>query len=169
MVRTDLSDTTQSIIAFVESIGIPVRLGKVPIEKQFVPGICIDKGGLLIELESLKYPGDILHEAGHLAVASPEKRALMDGVLLKDDQSDGEEMMAQTWSYAAATFIGIDPHIVFHEAGYRGGGANIVNNFLQGRFFAVCTLQWIGLTYEPKQAEVYGIEPYPHMIKWLRE
>lgn len=164
MLATVSTETIDKMVNFVKTIGIEVSFGEVTKEKEFLPGICIDKGGLLIDMERLKYPGDILHEAGHLAVATPDDRKAMDGVLYTGtDQSAGEEMMAIAWSYAAAKHLDIEMTVVFHEGGYKGGSNSIINNFSQGRYFGVPLLEWAGLT---KQA---GTSVYPNMIKWVRE
>lgn len=165
-----LDATTTKIIHFLRSINIAVAFGEFPKEKEFLPGICICKTGLLINMATLKYPGDLLHEAGHIAVALPAKRTMFDGALSTGtDEDAGEEMMAIAWSYAAAIHLGIDPRIVFHSDGYKGGGDSIVDNFLAGRFIGVSLLQWVGLTYEPRNAAENNTAPYPHMIKWIRE
>lgn len=163
-------EIVQSIIDFVRSIGIKVEVREVPSEKQFLPGICIEKSNLLIDIDNLKYPGDILHEAAHLAVADPLKRSSMDGVIGSDtDEDRGEEMMAIAWSYAAAIHLNIDPHMVFHEHGYKGGGESIVQAFSSGNSFGVPLLQWVGLTYDEKNAKEKNEKAFPHMIKWIRE
>jgi hypothetical protein len=38
----------------------------------------------------------------------------------------GDEIAAQTWSYAAAVHLGLPPEIVFHAAGYRGAAASLI-------------------------------------------
>ena len=70
----------------------------------------------------------------------------------------GLEMGAIAWSYAAALHLGIDPTVVFHQAGYKGASTSILENFAAGRYFGVPILQWVGLTDET----------YPVMRKWLR-
>jgi len=161
---------TQKMIDFVKQIGIEVEYGDVPEEKEFVPGICINNGGLLINMEKLKYPGDILHEAGHLAVATPASRNQMDGILDSGtNDSAAEEMMAIAWSYAAALFIEIDPFIVFHEHGYKGGGSYIAEGFGRGEYFGVPMLEWTGLCANKELATERNMDTYPAMIKWIRE
>jgi len=158
------------MIEFVMSIGIRVQFGAVATEKAFLPGICIHYGGLLIDPATLKYPGDILHEAAHLAVSTPENRKLLDGIIDdKDGMGPAEEMMAIAWSYAAARHLNIDPLIVFHEHGYKGGGASIAENFSQGHYFGVPMLQWTGLTHDEKNARENGTVAFPAMLRWLRE
>jgi hypothetical protein len=120
---------------------------------------------LVIDEARLRYPGDLLHEAGHLAVATPERRGAMhDNV--GDDAA--EEMMAIAWSYAAALHLAIDPAIVFHKDGYRGGASELLENFNAGLYFAVSTLQWVGMTYDEKRAKNEGAAAYPKMRRWLR-
>lgn len=155
---------TQRIVDFIREIGIEVRAGELT-EPTFLPGILIDRGAIVIDESKLSYPGDLLHEAGHIAVAPPEAR--------KDQfnsagHDEAEEMMAIGWSWAASVHIGLDPKILFHEAGYRGGSASLIENFQEKRYFGVPMLQWVGLTYDEKQAPLHGVEPYPHMIAWMR-
>jgi hypothetical protein len=152
-----------TILAFLERIGLQVR--REPIAgKTFMPGVTIRDGALVVDEELLLYPGDLLHEAGHLAVMSPAERAACQG------SATGEEMAAIAWSYAAALEIGIDPLVVFHPHGYRDGGASIVENFREGRYFGVPLLQYYGLTRERPGAldspTVTAV--FPRMTAWLR-
>lgn len=160
----------ERIVEFLLEIGIPVTFGSVPSDKEFLPGICISNGGLIVDKATLKYPGDILHEAGHLAVVPSKERQFIDGVLdTNTDKSAGEEMMAIAWSYAAAVHLNIDPLIVFHENGYKGSGETIVKNFSEGRYFGLPMLQWVGLTLDNKNAAEKNQQPYPSMLSWLRK
>jgi hypothetical protein len=156
---------TATIVEFLTEIGLPVRAGRIG-EETFLPGIKIEGGGLVADEAKLTYPGDLLHEAGHLAVVPSARRSTLH---LHAGQSAGEEMMAIAWSYAAAVHLGLDPAVVFHEGGYRGGSQALLDNFRAGRYFGVPTLQWIGLTAEPRRARELGVPPYPYMIQWLRD
>jgi hypothetical protein len=165
MKQPDFSDTlTNTLVTFLRDIGFVVCPGRVP-EQTFVPGIWIDHGELVVDESNLRYPGDLLHEAGHLAVAAPERRLIIVG----DAGSDAaEEMMAIAWSYAAAVHLRLDPAVVFHEAGYRGESAALIENFQEGRTFGVPMLQWLGMTYDAVHAPAHQTAPYPHMVQWLR-
>jgi len=157
------------ITDFVRSIGIPVIMDIIS-EETVLPGIAIRNGGLTIDPEKLLYPGDILHEAGHLAVAPPEIRQTMGGAL--DPKKDFEiagELMAIPWSYAACLHLQVDPRIVFHSDGYHGGSDSILDNFSQGRYFGVPALQWAGMTFDEKNAAEKEVPAFPHMIKWMRD
>ncbi|MDR3527799.1 MAG: hypothetical protein P4L57_11005 [Rhizomicrobium sp.] len=151
--------------SFLREIGLAIEPGAVP-GPSFLPGIAVRHGALVIDEEHLSYPGDVLHEAGHLAVVPPLRRV----ALHENVGNDGaEEMMAIAWSYAAALHLGIEPEIVFHEAGYRGGASSLRENFQEGRYLALPMLQWVGMAFDPKRSQQENVAPYPHMIRWLRE
>jgi hypothetical protein len=108
------------------------------------------------------WSGDLLHEAGHIAVTDPQRRPSL-SVVASDA---AEEMAAIAWSYAAAVAIGIDPRIVFHADGYRGGSAAILNAFEQRNHFGVPLLQYWGMTTDDRGAAEDC--RYPAMRRWLR-
>jgi hypothetical protein len=155
----DSSDTLAAIIGFLRGIGIPVETATLP-EDGFLPAIAVRDGGLLYDPDRLQWPGDLLHEGGHIAMIDPASRRTVSDV----GNDPGDEMAAIAWSYAAARAIGIDPLIVFHDHGYRGDGRSIVENFAEGRYFGVPMLQYYGLARSPRDDG----EQYPAMIKWLR-
>jgi hypothetical protein len=157
-------DLTDRIVAFLRGIGLTVGAGEVA-GPTILPGILVEHGGILFDHEKLRFPCDLLHEAGHLAVVPPERRAAMH----RDVGSDpAEEMMTIAWSYAAALHLGIDPALLFHHE-YKGGGPAILGAFSDGDGFGVPMLQWVGLTYDAKRARAEGGAPFPHMRRWLRE
>jgi hypothetical protein len=155
---------TAAIIQFLNEIGLAVRAQTFD-EKTFLPGIKIDQGTILIDPAKLKYPGDLLHDAGHLAIKT-EKERRQSGTDAGQDAA--EEMMAIAWSYAALSHLQLPLEVVFHPDGYRGDSPSLIENFGQGRYFGVPMLQWLGMTTDEKQAKKRGIAPYPHMINWLR-
>jgi hypothetical protein len=145
----------------VRSIGLKVRLCDVA--DGFLPGLDIGDGAVLLDRLRLAYPGDILHEAGHLAVSDVKDRAAP-----SLDPRPGDEMAAIAWSFAALRFLDIDPATVFHDHGYKGGGASLRENFMAGRYVGVPLLAWYGMAIDPNRASPGGPEPYPHMLRWLR-
>jgi hypothetical protein len=152
------------IAVFLRGIGIGVRAGTI--EKSFLPGFQIECGEMIVDESKVTHPGDLLHEAGHLAVVVPDRRARMyHGV----GRRGAEEMSAIAWSYAAALHIGIDPHIVLHDAGYRGSGATLVENYRNGGIYGQPMLDIFGMTHAGQRPPPEGAPMFPHMLRWLRE
>jgi len=156
---------TEEILTFLREIGIAVRLEEIT-EATFLPGIFIDSGALKVDLARLKYPGDLLHEAGHLALLDSAARAATTGDV---GDNAGYEMGAIAWSYAAALHLGIDPQVVFHADGYRGGAQAILEALTSGGSIGTPMLHWLGLALDERNAREQDLKPYPHMLRWLRE
>jgi len=155
-------------VEFLKSIGIPVHFRPIATDC-FLPGISIENGEIVVDREKLKYPGDILHEAGHIAVVpAMERSTLNEHTIGQREQRDAEEMMVIAWTYAACVYLGIDARFVFHDEGYKGGGSSIADNFKNGNYFGVPMLQWVGMALEKKNEEEPGKPVYPAMLQWLR-
>jgi hypothetical protein len=164
----DITAEFNKAVSFLELIGIPVHFRSIN-SPCFLPGICIESGCIVVDKEKMKYPGDILHEAGHIAVVpESERSALNEHSISERPNKEAEEMMSIAWSYAACAHLGIHASFVFHEHGYKDSGNSIVENFDQGRFFGVSMLQWAGMTFEKKNENEPGRAAYPEMIEWLR-
>jgi hypothetical protein len=153
---------TGKLAAFVGGVGIDVRAAELP-ESTFLPGLDIRHGAIVIDEARLSWPGDILHEAGHVAVAHPDERAKP-----RLSPTPGDEMAALAWSFAAARHLGLALDILFHPHGYKGGASALIENFSAGRYVGVPLLQLYGMSVEPHQAAARGVEPFPHMLRWLR-
>lgn len=159
----------QNCVGFLRSIGIPVIVGSTEGD-DFLPGLSIEEGKIIIDETKLKYPGDILHEAGHIAVVPAAERIGLNAAgIAQRENREAEEMMAIAWSYAACIHLKTDPHFVFHAGGYKGGGSHLAENFSNKRYIGLPMLQWVGMTVDEKNAAIKNIEPYPAMIKWLRD
>ena len=171
VIKKELIEETallERVLSFLSAIGIPVQF-KTLEGYCFLPGINIENGEIVVDREKLKYPGDILHEAGHIAVVpAAERSSLNEQLIAKREQREAEEMMAIAWSYAACVHLGIDAGFVFHDHGYKGGGSNLAENFKQGHYFGVPMLQWVGMAMEKKMEEEPGKPVYPAMLQWLR-
>ncbi|MGY4396665.1 hypothetical protein ACVWZA_001850 [Sphingomonas sp. UYAg733] len=156
-------DLTERILSFVESVGI--RTSVEPLgDASFMPGMSIRNGALLVDPDRLAWPGDLLHEAGHIAVTDPAIRQT-----LCDVHSDpAEEMAAMCWSYAAAVAMDLEPGTVFHDGGYRGGGSHLAETYAGGSYIGLPMLQYWGMTIDPRHAAETGTAPFPHMRRWLR-
>ena len=53
-------------------------------------------------------------------------------------------------------------------AATRAARQRLIENFTTGRYFGVPLLQLYGMAVEPEHAAAIGVEPYPHMLRWLR-
>jgi hypothetical protein len=126
----------------------------------------VDAGVLVIDEQRLLYPGDLLHEAGHLALLAPSQRMQIGGEM-GDDL--GFEIGAIAWSYAAAKHLKMDPFTVFHDGGYRGSSKAFVENFEAGRYVGVPILEWLGLSLGDKSAKALNVPAYPSMLRWVRD
>lgn len=158
----------EQCVLFLNSIGIETTFRKIG-NKSFLPGLLINKGMIIIDTGVLEHPGDILHEAGHLAVVpASDRRVLSEKGIINRKNREQEEIMAIAWSYAACMHLLIDPTFVFHEQGYRGGRDYIIDSCSNKNYIGLSMLEKIGLTVNEKNARHQNIPSYPHMIQWLR-
>lgn len=159
---------TLKILAFLEEIGISVAEAELP-GPTFLPGLSLGPNCIRVDYSRLLYPGDLLHEAGHLAVATPEDREKAGTPGMQPGwPSDGEEIGAILWSYAALTCIGIAPEVVFHPNGYKKDSEWLIKSFREKSYIGLPFLEWIGLTLSEQKAKEQGRKAFPVMQKWLR-
>jgi hypothetical protein len=162
-------ELTKRIAEFLNGIGIEV----VPRQsdgESFLPGILIERGRLLVDEAKLKYPGDLLHEAGHLAVAPAALRPGLSGeVVIPGADMNGVEVQATAWAYAAVTHLGLKPSVLFHEGGYEGKSAGLIFTYTAGVYPGAYGLQTLGMTATGEAARELRVPTYPHMLKWLRD
>lgn len=151
---------TQLILDFLSQIGIPVQETQFT-EPTFLPGIFIDKGTLYYDPEKLLYPGDLLHEAGHIALMTPEERPVIVGNVKEYRlPSQDDEMGVMAWTFAATRFLGIPPQVVFHPDGYHGQSESLIYGYESGMNLGLPLLVWMGMT---------SYETFPKMDKWVRD
>ncbi|SDE08758.1 hypothetical protein [Kordiimonas lacus] len=160
----DKTTIIEKITAFLNGIGIPVREGTLP-DDTFLPGIRLEHGGLVYDPARMTYPGDLLHEAGHIAVMKPSQRQTC---FADAGPEMGEEIAAQAWSYAAAIACGIEPEVVFHDHGYKGGGTHAASLYREGHWPGVPLLAWMGLTGMPEVEGPMAHPKFPEMKAWMR-
>lgn len=168
MIVTRMNETLHRIVGFLVHIGIPVRAGDVG-DDSFLPAVRIEAGGLIYDPQRLQWPADLLHEAGHIAVTPPARRAALDGSL---DGSEaalfGGEIEAIAWSWAASVHLGLAPEELFHPDGYQGQSAGLLMSFALGVCPGAFGLSQAGMTAVGEAARAAGVAPYPAMSCWLR-
>jgi hypothetical protein len=156
----DRISVVNTILAFLREIGLTIETGTVT--DGVLPGVRMIANGLRVDLDRLLFAGDLLHEAGHLAVMTPGRR----GAYLPLPTTDGgEEMATLAWSYAAAIHLGLPAEVVFHEHGYKGHGQFLISRYETGDQPGVPMLWWMELTTPPVDDQPSG---FPRMTRWLR-
>ncbi|MCC6410237.1 MAG: hypothetical protein IT270_01180 [Saprospiraceae bacterium] len=151
------------ICAFIRSLGIVAEPGLIS-STSFLPGVEIVNGTLVYDEDTLAYPGDLLHEAGHIALIPAEFRTRLSGNVTENGFTDGgEEIGVMLWTYAACKAAGIPPEIVFHSNGYKGQSTWLLNEYASGNYIGLPLLQWMGLC-----ARDHESPGFPNMIRWLR-
>ena len=156
------------ILGFLADIGIPARRGDVPADS-FLPGVQIANGGLVVDPLRLRWPGDVLHEAGHIAVTPAPQRAALNGALDGAEASPhGGEVEAIAWSWAALLHLGLEPELLFHPEGYKGQSAGLLLSYSLGVCPGAAGLAQAGMTSVGTSAVASGVNPYPAMRRWLR-
>ncbi|MBY0420561.1 MAG: hypothetical protein K2W88_21120 [Pararheinheimera sp.] len=158
-----MTEPLQKVFAFFNEIGISYQLESLT-EPSFLPGALIKNGGLCIDLEQLAHPGDLLHEAGHIAVMpSAQRHLLNDNVNESANQGPAEEMAAIAWSWAALRHLNLPPEFLFHNEGYKGGSEAYIAAFSCGGGFGYPLLSWYGMCEQPSAAD-----GNPQKKLWLR-
>ena len=154
------------ILTFLRGVGLPVAEASLKDDETFLPGLALRNGGLAYDSERLLHHGDLLHEAGHLAVLPPEIRAKAGAEDLMDEPVT--EVAAIAWSVAALLHLGLPFEAVFHAEGYRGQARALAMAYALGVYPGLPGLEAAGLAVGPQRAAELGVAPYPAMIRWLQ-
>jgi hypothetical protein len=148
-----------TLLAFGRKIGLEVHETVVE-QPTFLPGLLLERGRLLVDRTRLLYPGDLLHEAGHLAVTPAAERAGTGGNITEHHpEKEGDELAVLAWTYAACHHLGLPATVVFHPAGYKGQAKWLVEHYESGGSLGLPLLVWMGLT---------TTADFPVMHRWLR-
>lgn len=150
------------ILDFLNGIGIPVVAGETV--DSLLSGMTVRFGQIIVDPAIPAWPGDLLHDAGHVAMTEAAVRPLQENVSM----DPAEEMGAIAWSVAAAHYIGVPLETVFHVAGYKGASQTYIESFRTDPSIGVPFLAWLGMTAEPRRAAESGIPAFPTMQRWLR-
>ncbi|MDQ0466076.1 hypothetical protein QO010_003869 [Caulobacter ginsengisoli] len=158
----DRQALTERICTFIREVGFEVRAEALT-GPTGLPGMTIRHGVILYDPATDYAPGDLLHEAGHLAVCRPELRDTPEM-----EASGADELSATAWSFAAARHLGLPTEVVFHPTSFKGEGPNMAECFDAGLYYGTPLLQLYGMTLEAKRATADGPPPFPHMLRWVR-
>ncbi|WP_114391874.1 hypothetical protein [Oleisolibacter albus] len=179
------------IIAFLRDIGLAVEIGPGA-AGGFLPGVNIHAGILHVDPDTLVGSGDVLHEAGHIAIvprrfwpqlgtdlqqsttaAITAEMGVPDDPVLRQIQLNSEGM-AQAWSYAAALAIGVPPACIFFPGAYKHTdyeGTHPMQRWIEsGTHFGLPSLAQAGMTGVAGPFALLqnnGLPPFPQMTRWL--
>ncbi len=159
----------RAIVDFIAGIGLPIRETTLP-DDTFLPGVELREGGILVDPARLQWPGDLLHEAGHLAVLPSQVRHIAE-----EDQPNAAdaahagETEAMAWAYAAALEIGIPVEVLVHDGGYHGRARDLLQMYAFGVYPGLRGLCDARLAAAPGFTPDCGEVRYPRMLKWLRD
>jgi len=161
-------DYDAKVLSFIAEIGIEVD--KVELEgPQFLPGLKIEKGLIYMDPLRILSIGDLLHEAGHIAITESVLRPFIGTEKMAPEwPTPGDEIVTILWSYAAASHLTLPLDILFHPHGYKGESEWLITSFSSGEYVGLPLLEWMGMCYsEGNQPD--GTEAFPKMMKWLRD
>jgi hypothetical protein len=154
--------TIQIIYTFLDEIGIGHSENDIE-QSTFLPGILIAGSHLIIDSKKLLYPGDLLHEAGHIAVRKAEERAeLSDNVMDGKTDNESDEIAVLLWSYFACKHCQLPLETVFHPDGYKNDSNWLIKQFESKQYLGLPLLLWMGIAVENDLGE-------PEIKQWLRD
>lgn len=154
------------IIGFLNETGIEVSEAELN-NDCFLPGLFPKGCGMLLDRKKLKYPGDLLHEAGHIAVTEAHLRPLIGTPEMPEQwPRTGDELGAILWSYAAVCKLKIPAEVVFHPDGYKGDSEWLIKQFEDGNYIGLPLLIWMGFCFAEEGCS--NSTAFPTMQKWLR-
>jgi hypothetical protein len=139
-------------LSFLNDIGIAIFEKELD-ETTFLPVLCLGPNCIFVDFEKLLYPGDILHEAGHLAVTKASERELVGtDALPKDWPTQRDEIGAILWSYAVICHLELPIEFVFYPNGYKNNSDWFISNFSNRNHIGLPFLEWAGLTLSENRA-----------------
>lgn len=183
-----MSDWQAKIERFAETIGLAVRFQNRRWKEEFLPGIRVWRGSLLVDSSRVLGYGDVFHEMGHLAVLPSCMRRYASGDVesslrhrvdryfnvtpYSDDNLtmrallQSGETEATAWAYAAQVECGLAPELRFVVQDvdeWREATPEEIETekfiLSHGNHFGVHGLQAAGMT---------KCREYPKMIRWVQ-
>ncbi|QJE73771.1 hypothetical protein HHL28_12305 [Aerophototrophica crusticola] len=188
------AEALPTMIDFLRGIGMAVEVGAEGAADGFLPGINIHGGVIHVDPETLVGSGDLLHEAGHIAIVPRRFWPRLNKDLHADmlaafaaepgptpdpaiaEATSNDEVMAQAWSYAAALAMGVSPESIFFPGSYRVGpyeGTHPMLAWLErGTHLGPLALARAGMAGYPALFSFMGhngLAPFPTMARWVQE
>lgn len=183
-----MTDTFQRASSFLQSIGIAVVVDPEAARGGFLPGLRVCGAAIIVTAADDDLAGDMMHEAGHIAVTPSLFRDQLDGNTEDihpamfawldahpDAFGDPEDPIARAimqsseseaiaWSYAAALAANIDTRLPFLK-GFGGDGLDIHHQVRHGQHLGIHGLAHGGMTDLPRPRNAM---PFPKMKRWMQ-
>ena len=156
---------TERLAAFVRSVGIDVERGDAGPSRRCFPGLDIRYGAVLIDESRLIQPGR------HPARGRPYRGArIRRSAWRSGSRRRAERSLRRSHGLTRRRCIsGSTPTLVFYPgSSFQGEAPTLIENFAEGRYIGVPLLQRYGMSVEPRPAAERGVEPFPHMLRWVR-
>ena len=179
----------RACISFVQGIGLEVVTRDSGV-RGFIEGVRVRAGVLHVGLDTV-FPGDVLHEAAHLALIPLRFRHLADGDLRDVNkamrnyvEAHGEGLMrhpedplcravlqadeqeAAAWQYAAALKVGLPDVWLFPDDAFEGNGKAVLQYLKLKRHMGINGLQAARWTLVRKNPHI-DLPVYPELAHWL--
>jgi hypothetical protein len=154
----------------------------------FVPHIRIDHGALVVDRQCPV--SNLLHEAGHLAVAPARYRrsfnadlyasmhAMLADLAAREIEPDSPEYRAAiqcsdpevtAWAWAAGAHLGIPPEAIIQDGEYEGEGEGLRTGLALGAYVGIHGLAHAGFCCTREDLVAYtGLPAYPRLAFWLQ-
>jgi hypothetical protein len=147
------------VVRWLRTVGLRAEEG-TRYTLPFARGIWLEDGELIYD-PCEAHPGDMLHEAGHLAVLPADARLAAQGDADEVSGFHDNDSEAIAWSYAAALACGVDPWLVF-ESGFtsREDAEEAFRLLRSGRHDGIAKLVEADFLSDAKE--------FPKLRRWLR-
>lgn len=175
--------TLTTVASFLNDIGLEARMVDQLGAPSFLKDVCIDHGTLQFTENALV--GDLLHDAGHLAVIPARFRIQMHGNLYKSfreilknldhmDPEDpeavallnGDDLAATAWGWACGRHLDIDPQVIITPESFGHEGDHIRRMLSMNSYFGIQALQATGFCLA-RDLCVSGRSVFPKLNFWL--
>lgn len=173
------NNSIQQAIIFLKGIGFNTERGEVT-ANSFVPNITIKNGEIVYNEEALV--GDMLHEAGHLAILPAKYRSICQAnvgrsvaEIWKHADAAGElevdspmyraliqasDPEATAWAWAAGKEIGIAEEEIIPDFQYQGTGEEIRSMLSARCYLGINGLRAAGM--------LDSVKTFPKLTRWVQ-